>query len=133
MRMQKGLFVVLVLAVQAAVSMVTTLAGEQILASLHTAPTLIGIIVASLGCMLTVLIAFGLYLPQWERLRASAEVLRTLEDLSSRAMLGQSIGPQEFSPVNSWMSQWGAMQRQARPPAGAYVPGRPRDPDWDDQ
>ncbi len=133
MRMQKGLFVVLVLAVQIVISMVTTLAGEQILAGLHTPSTMIGVIVASFGCMLTVLIAFGLYLPQWERLRASAEVLRTLEELSSRAMLGEAIGPQEFSPVNDWMAQWGAMQRQARAQSRAYIPGRPRDPDWGGQ
>ena len=130
MRAQQVLFVVLVLAVQVVISMVTTLAGEQILQSLHTPQTLIGIIVASFGCMLTVLIAFGLYLPQWERLRASAEVLRTLEELSSRAMMGEAIGPQEFSPVNSWMSQWGASQAHQRTQPRGYVPGRPRDADW---
>jgi hypothetical protein len=131
MRVHKVLFVVLVLAVQIVISMVTTLAGEQILASLHTPQTLIGVIVASFGCMLTVLIAFGLYLPQWERLRASAEVLQALEELSSRAMLGEAIGPQEFVPVNSWMAQWGAMQRQARTQPGQYVPGGQRGPNWD--
>src|SRR5258707_15587807 len=105
MRGLRILFIIMVVIVQLFASIVVTLSSQQILTALQTPQTVAGLISGSASVILMVILMFGLFLPQFDRITLFLQLMQRAREIVERAQSGEYINPPEFDALRAMLER----------------------------
>jgi hypothetical protein len=105
MRGLRMLFIIMVVIVQFFASVVVTMASQQIFATLQTPQALAGLISGSASVILMIILMFGLFLPQFDRMTLYIQLMQRARDIVERAQSNDYIEPREFSDLRAMLDR----------------------------
>ena len=106
MRAFRLLFVVMVIAAQIFASTVVTLSSQKILQALQSPETVTGLISGSASMVVMILLMFGLFLPQFDRMSRHIELMQAARDIVNRVRAGDLPNPREIEAFSDILERY---------------------------
>lgn len=106
MRAFRVLFVLMALVVQLFAATVVTLSSQKILDTLQSPQTLTGVISGSVSTILMVLLMFGLFLPQFDRMSRHIGLIQAARDIVAQARSQHSPESRNFDAFGEILQRY---------------------------
>ena len=106
MRAFRLLFVIMAITVQLFASSVVTLAGQKILETLQSPETITGLISGSASMIVMILLMFGLFLPQFDRMSRHIQVMQAARDIVNKVRAGEELDSRELAAFTDLLERY---------------------------
>jgi hypothetical protein len=106
MRAFRLLFVIMAITVQLFASSVVTLAGQKILETLQSPETITGLISGSASMIVMILLMFGLFLPQFDRMSRHIQVMQAARDIVEKVRAGEELDTRELAAFTDLLERY---------------------------
>jgi high-affinity nickel permease len=125
MRAFRVLFVLMALVVQLFAATVVTLASQKILDTLQAPQTLTGVISGSVSTIFMVLLMFGLFLPQFDRMSRHIALIQAARDIVEQARTQHSVESRNLNAFSEILQRYEHDDTRPTDPVG-LLPGSKR-------
>jgi len=106
MRAFRLLFVIMAITVQLFASTVVTLTSQKILETLQSPETITGLISGSASMIVMILLMFGLFLPQFDRMSRQIQVMQAARDIVEKVRAGEDVDSRELAAFSDLLERY---------------------------